>query len=73
MWRVRDSRLERTVALKNVKKLHSERFKQGTRFIAARNHPNFCRIQDIGKEYLLLEYVEGKPLFMGWMREVHWR
>jgi serine/threonine protein kinase len=62
VWKARDTRLGRTVAIKKVKEQHSERFKQEARSIAALNHPNICQIHDIGDDYLVLEYVEGKPL-----------
>jgi len=62
VWKARDTRLGRTVAIKKVKEQHSERFKQEARSIAALNHPNICQIFDIGGDYLILEYVEGKPL-----------
>jgi serine/threonine protein kinase len=60
VWKARDTRLGRTVAIKKVQ--HSERFKQEARSIAALNHPNICQIFDIGDDYLVLEFVEGKPL-----------
>jgi serine/threonine protein kinase len=63
VWKARDSRLGRIVAIKKVKEQHSERFKQEARSIAALNHPNICQIHDIGDDYLVLEYVEGKPLY----------
>jgi eukaryotic-like serine/threonine-protein kinase len=62
VWKARDTRLGRIVAIKTVKEQHSERFKQEARSIAALNHPNICQIHDIGSDYLVLEYVEGKPL-----------
>ena len=62
VWKARDTRLGRTVAIKKVKEQHSERFKQEARSIAALNHPNICQIFDIGDDYLVLEYIEGKPL-----------
>jgi serine/threonine protein kinase/Tfp pilus assembly protein PilF len=62
VWKARDTRLGRIVAIKKVKEQHSERFKQEARSIAALNHPNICQIHDIGPDYLVLEYVEGKPL-----------
>ncbi len=62
VWKARDTRLGRTVAIKTVKEQHSERFKQESRSIAALNHPNICQLHDIGEGYLVLEYVEGKPL-----------
>jgi serine/threonine protein kinase/Tfp pilus assembly protein PilF len=63
VWKARDTRLGRIVAIKKVKEQHSERFKQEARSIAALNHPNICQIHDIGDDYLVLEYVEGKPLY----------
>ena len=62
VWRARDTRLGRVVAIKKVKEQHSERFRQEARSIAALNHPNICQLFDIGSDYLVLEYVEGKPL-----------
>jgi serine/threonine protein kinase len=62
VWKARDTRLGRIVAIKKVKEQHLERFKQEARSIAALNHPNICQLFDIGPDYLVLEYVEGKPL-----------
>jgi eukaryotic-like serine/threonine-protein kinase len=62
VWKARDTRLGRIVAIKKVKEQHSERFKQEARTIAALNHPYICQLHDIGPDYLVLEYVEGKPL-----------
>ena len=62
VWKARDTRLGRIVAIKRVREQHSERFKQEARSIAALNHPNICQIHDIGDDYLVLEYIEGKSL-----------
>jgi serine/threonine protein kinase len=62
VWKARDTRLDRIVAIKKVKEQHSERFKQEARAIAALNHPNICQLFDIGPDYLVLEYVGGKSL-----------
>ncbi len=62
VWKARDTRLGRIVAIKKVKEQHSERFKQEAKSIAALNHPNICQLHDIGEDYLVLEYVEGKPI-----------
>ena len=62
VWKARDTRLDRLVAIKQLKANHSRRFEQEARSIAALNHPHICQIYDIGPDYLVLEYVEGKPL-----------
>jgi serine/threonine protein kinase len=62
VWKARDTRLGRIVAIKKVKEQHSERFKHEARSIAALNHPFICQLYDIGPDYLVLEYIEGEPL-----------
>jgi eukaryotic-like serine/threonine-protein kinase len=62
VWKARDTRLNRIVAVKRLKGQHSARFEQEARAIAALNHPHICQIFDIGPDYLVLEYVEGEPL-----------
>jgi serine/threonine-protein kinase len=62
VWKARDTRLDRIVAIKQLKGQHSARFQQEARAIAALNHPHICQIYDIGPDYLVLEYVEGAPL-----------
>ena len=62
VWKARDTRLDRIVAIKQIKSQHSARFEQEARAIAALNHPNICQIFDVGPDYLVLEYVEGQPL-----------
>jgi serine/threonine protein kinase/tetratricopeptide (TPR) repeat protein len=62
VWKARDTRLDRFVAIKQLTEQHSKRFEQEARAIAALNHPHICQIYDVGSDYLVLEYVEGKPL-----------
>jgi serine/threonine-protein kinase len=62
VWKARDTRLGRTVAIKRLHGQHGERFEQEARAIAALNHPHICQIFDIGPDYLVLEYIDGKPL-----------
>ena len=62
VWKARDPRLDRIVAIKQLHGQHSARFQQEARAIAALNHPHICQIYDVGPDYLVLEYVEGKPL-----------
>jgi serine/threonine-protein kinase len=62
VWKARDTRLERTVAIKRLKTEHHERFKREARAIAALNHPHICQIYDVGPDYLVMEFVEGAAL-----------
>lgn len=62
VWKAHDNRLNRTVAVKQLKGEHGLRFEQEARAIAALNHPHICQIFDIGSDYLVLEYIEGRPL-----------
>lgn len=62
VWKARDVRLDRTVAIKQLKHQHTTRFEQEARAIAALNHPHICQLYDIGPDYLVLEYIEGRPL-----------
>jgi TolB-like protein/Tfp pilus assembly protein PilF/predicted Ser/Thr protein kinase len=61
VWRARDTRLGRTVAIKRLIG-HLDRFEQEARAISALNHPNICQIYDVGADYLVLEYIDGRPL-----------
>ncbi|HXQ27002.1 MAG TPA: protein kinase [Candidatus Acidoferrales bacterium] len=61
VWKARDTRLDRIVAIKQLKGQHTARFEQEARVIAALNHPHICQLYDIGPDYLVLEYVEGEP------------
>ena len=62
VWKARDTRLNRIVAVKRLTEQHSGRFEQEARAIAALNHPHICQIYDVGPDYLVLEYVEGQTL-----------
>ncbi len=62
VWKARDTRLNRVVAIKRLKGQHTARFEQEAQAIAALNHPHICQIYDVGPDYLVMEYVEGKPL-----------
>jgi TolB-like protein/Flp pilus assembly protein TadD/tRNA A-37 threonylcarbamoyl transferase component Bud32 len=62
VWKARDTRLNRIVAIKRMKGRHSTRFQHEARAIAALNHPNICQIYDVGPDYLVMEYIDGKPL-----------
>jgi Tol biopolymer transport system component/tRNA A-37 threonylcarbamoyl transferase component Bud32 len=72
VFRARDTRLDRTVAIKVLAgslAAHPEsrrRFEEEARTIAALNDPHICTIHDVGREgdldYLVLEYLEGESL-----------
>ena len=62
VYKARDTRLNRVVAIKKLKAEHGDRFKREARAVAALNHPHICQLYDVGPDYLVLEYVEGKPL-----------
>ena len=59
VYKARDTRLERTVAIKVGAAKFSERFEREARSIAALNHPNICTLHDVGADYLVMEYVDG--------------
>src|ERR1700722_16736758 len=61
VYKARDMRLDRTVAVKASKQQLTERFDRETRPVAALNHPNICTLHDVGPDYLVMEYVEGAP------------
>src|SRR5215203_5710051 len=62
VWKARDTRLDRIVAIKRLKAEQSERFKREARAIAALNHPHICQLYDVGIDYLVMEFVEGEVL-----------
>src|SRR5512140_676651 len=72
VYRARDTRLDRTVA---IKVLNSElianpalrgRFEREAKIISQLNHQNICTLHDVGSEsgtdYLVMEYLEGETL-----------
>ena len=66
VYRARDTRLDRTVAIKIVRTDFGERFEREAKSISALNHPNICTLHDVGHEgatgYLVMEFVEGAPI-----------
>jgi serine/threonine protein kinase/Tol biopolymer transport system component len=72
VYRARDTRLDRTVAIKILPDRLAdrpdlrERFEREARTIASLNHPHICVLHDIGHhngtDYLVMEYVEGDTL-----------
>ena len=62
VYRARDPRLGRDVAIKFASERFTDRFEQEARAIAALNHPNICTLYDVGPNYLVAELVEGDTL-----------
>ena len=72
VYRARDTRLDRTVAIKILPAYLSEkpdakqRFEREARAISSLQHPNICTLFDIGSQngtdYLVMEYLEGETL-----------
>jgi eukaryotic-like serine/threonine-protein kinase len=65
VYKARDTRLNRIVALKVAKERISDRFEREARAVAALNHPHVCQLYDIGPDYLVMEFVEGAPIRPG--------
>jgi serine/threonine protein kinase len=72
VYRARDTRLDRIVAIKVLPDDRTsdpdrrQRFEREGRAVAAFSHPNVCAIFDVGHEgnvtYLVMEYLEGETL-----------
>lgn len=63
VFKARDSRLNRIVAIKTSREQFSERFDHEARATAALNHPHIATLYDVGPDYLVMEYVDGgKPV-----------
>jgi Tol biopolymer transport system component len=75
VYRARDTRLERTVAVKVLPPHLSssaesrQRFEREARTISQLSHPHICALYDVGREgeteYLVMEYLEGETLAEG--------
>jgi len=72
VYRARDTRLDRTVAIKilpaylSARPDSKQRFEREARAISSLQHPNICTLFDIGSQdgtdYLVMEYLEGETL-----------
>jgi serine/threonine protein kinase/Tol biopolymer transport system component len=72
VYRARDTRLDRTVAVKVIPShlssdpVRRQRFEREARAISALQHPNICTLYDVGHQdetdYLVMEYLEGETL-----------
>lgn len=71
VYAARDARLDRTVALKMIRRSSkdpaaAERLRREARAAASVSHPNICQLYDIGEEagdlFIAMEYLEGESL-----------
>ena len=62
VYKARDTRLDRTVAVKVASGNFSDRFEREARAVASLNHPHICTLHDVGPNYLVMEYLEGETL-----------
>ncbi len=62
VYKARDTRLDRIVAIKVGSPQFVSRFEREARAIAALSHPHICALYDIGPDYLVMEFIEGPPL-----------
>ena len=62
VYRARDTRLDRAVAIKTSDERFTERFAREARAISALNHPHVCALYDVGPSYLVMELVDGQTL-----------
>lgn len=68
VYRARDTRLGRDVALKILPPdmardpSRRQRFELEARAVAALNHPNIMALYDVGEGYIVSELVDGEPL-----------
>ena len=72
VYRAKDTRLDRTVAIKVLPRRFSsdparrQRFDREAKAISALQHPNICTLYDVGRQdetdYLVMEYLEGETL-----------
>jgi serine/threonine protein kinase/Tfp pilus assembly protein PilF len=68
VYRARDPRTGRDVAIKFPGESFVGRFDREMRAVAALNHPNICTLYDVGPNYLVTELVEGETLRAWLMR-----
>src|SRR5436190_20859639 len=62
VYKARDTRLNRVVAIKVSHEKFTARFEREARAVAALNHPNICQLYDVGENYLVMEFVDALPI-----------
>ena len=61
VYKARDTRLGRSVAIKIADREFSERFGREAHAISSLNHPNICTLHDVGPNYLVMELSKARP------------
>ena len=84
VYKARDTRLDRTVAIKVLPEHVAadpdlkQRFERGAKTISSLNHPHICTLYDLGEQdgidFLVMEYLEGDTLPGIWFNkeDVRW-
>ena len=68
VWKARDTRLDRSVAIKMLPADFADnaqlrlRLEREAKAISQLNHPNICSLFDVGENYLVMELLEGETL-----------
>src|SRR5208282_485567 len=72
VYRAKDTRLDRTVAIKilpthlSYNPEFKQRFEREARTVSSLNHPNICHLYDVGSqdgtEFLVMEFLDGETL-----------
>ncbi len=72
VYRARDTRLDRTVAIKILPHhlsddvMRRQRFEREAKVISSLNHPHICTLHDVGRQdgvdFIVMEYLEGDSL-----------
>src|ERR1039457_5196185 len=80
VYRARDTRLDRTVAIKVLPSHLSDnpelkqRFEREAKAISSLNHPNICTLHDVGSQdgvdFLVMEHLEGETLSQRMRKEI---
>ena len=74
VWKARDTRLERNVAIKVLPPALAsdtqfrQRFEREAKTISQLNHPHICTLYDVGDGYLVMELSRVTPSRTGWRR-----
>jgi serine/threonine protein kinase/Tol biopolymer transport system component len=62
VYKARDTRIQRVVAVKISAEQFGERFAREAHAVGQLNHPSICTLYDVGPNYLVMEYIEGPTL-----------